>query len=113
LIKKIERFISIEENEEMIAAADEDDGKELPQANEDEILRPSFPPLSAVELAGGKSELRKIPVPAHRYTPLKKHWVDIYNPIVTHMKLQIRMNTKTRNVELKVKNKKDCESFVK
>jgi RNA-binding protein PNO1 len=36
-----------------------------------------------------------------RYTPLKSHWLEIYTPIVEHMKVQIRMNPKKRCVELK------------
>jgi RNA-binding protein PNO1 len=51
---------------------------------------------------GGKVEVRKVRVPAHRYTPLRKEWENVMKPIVDHLKLQIRMNTKTRCVELKV-----------
>eukprot|EP00164_Ancoracysta_twista_P004322 GFYU01005825.1.p1 GENE.GFYU01005825.1~~GFYU01005825.1.p1 ORF type:complete len:268 (+),score=77.15 GFYU01005825.1:100-804(+) len=63
--------------------------------------KPNFPALSAKDMAGGKVEYRKVPVPAHRYTPLKENWMKLYTPIVVNMKLQIRMNTKTRNIELK------------
>ena len=51
---------------------------------------------------GGKSKLRKIPVPSHRYTPLKENWMKIFSPVVDHLNLQIRFNLKSRNVELKV-----------
>lgn len=51
----------------------------------------------------GKGELRKIPVPANRYTPLKENWMKIFTPIVEHLQLQIRFNLKTRNVEIKVR----------
>jgi hypothetical protein len=51
---------------------------------------------------GGKVEVRRVRVPAHRYTPLKANWEAVMTPIVEHLKLQIRMNTKTRTVELKV-----------
>ena len=97
------------------------------------IKRPNFPPVSAeslkvlpnqhvlcafqiifsfdfdklilglVFLQGGKSEFRKIPVPPHRYTPLKEHWLEIFNPVVEHLKLQMRFNLTTRNVEIKVR----------
>uniref|UniRef100_A0A8C0G7W0 Partner of NOB1 homolog n=1 Tax=Chelonoidis abingdonii TaxID=106734 RepID=A0A8C0G7W0_CHEAB len=53
----------------------------------------------------GKDEMRKIPVPAHRYTPLKENWMKIFTPIVEHLQLQIRFNLKTRNVEIKVRRK--------
>ncbi|XP_048001028.1 RNA-binding protein pno1 [Leguminivora glycinivorella] len=49
-----------------------------------------------------KVSMRKIPVPAHRYTPLKEAWLKIFTPIVEHLFLQVRFNTKTRNVEIKV-----------
>lgn len=62
---------------------------------------PTFAPLTAVDMNGGASEYRKIPVPPHRLTPLRKNWENIYTPIVTHMKLQIRFNTATRHIELK------------
>jgi len=35
-------------------------------------------------------------------SPLKRHWLEIYSPLVEHMKLQVRMNVKTKTVELKV-----------
>nr|QBH72715.1 hypothetical protein [Thermobia domestica] len=47
------------------------------------------------------SEMRKIAVPAHRYTPLKENWMKIFEPVVEHLQLQIRFNLKTRNVELR------------
>lgn len=45
---------------------------------------------------------RKIPIPPHRMSPLKRHWLEIYQPLVEHMKLQVRMNVKSKSVELKV-----------
>lgn len=63
---------------------------------------PNFPPLNQFEQQEERrSEIRKIPVPPHRYSPLKEHWIDVYTPIVQYMGLQIRMNTKTRSVELR------------
>lgn len=50
----------------------------------------------------GGAEVRKVPVPPHRFSPLKTHWMDLYTPVVEHLKLQIRMNLQTRNVEIKV-----------
>ncbi|KAL3287782.1 hypothetical protein HHI36_002244 [Cryptolaemus montrouzieri] len=48
-----------------------------------------------------KDNMRKIPVPSHRYTPLKENWLKIFTPIVEHLQLQVRFNLKTRNVEIK------------
>lgn len=63
--------------------------------------RPSFPPAKPETLMDGKVESRKIPVPPHRYTPLKENWLKIFTPIVEHLKLQIRFNLTSRKVELR------------
>ncbi|XP_056423895.1 RNA-binding protein PNO1 [Hyla sarda] len=63
--------------------------------------RPDFPPISGELLMGDKDEMRKIPVPSHRYTPLKENWMKIFTPIVEHLQLQVRFNLKTRNVEIR------------
>ena len=51
--------------------------------------KPAFPPIKREKLADG-SEVRKIPVPSHRYSPLKENWMKIFEPIVEHLKLQVR-----------------------
>ncbi|KAL3893671.1 MAG: hypothetical protein SGPRY_014071 [Prymnesium sp.] len=65
------------------------------------VRKPEFEPISAQEVSDGKTDFRKIPVPPHRLSPLKKDWMKIYTPIVEHLKLDIRMNTRSRCVELK------------
>lgn len=50
----------------------------------------------------GKVQKRKVAVPQNRFTPLKQAWHQIYKPIVTHMGLEIRMNTKAKAIELRV-----------
>ena len=50
----------------------------------------------------GKLEIRSVPVPPHRFSPLKEHWMKIFTPIVEHLKLQIRLNLRSRHVELRV-----------
>jgi RNA-binding protein PNO1 len=77
-----------------------EDGEEM-DVDPAELLRPHFPPLTATEDAGSFDEVRIIRVPPHRYTPLKEAWDDVVDPIVDHMRLMIRMNTKKRCVELK------------
>uniref|UniRef100_H2YA68 RNA-binding protein PNO1 n=1 Tax=Ciona savignyi TaxID=51511 RepID=H2YA68_CIOSA len=62
--------------------------------------RPHFPSISGEKLLSGKSSFRKIPIPSNRYTPLKENWMKIYTPIVENLRLQIRFNLKSRNVEL-------------
>ncbi|XP_007670272.2 RNA-binding protein PNO1 [Ornithorhynchus anatinus] len=76
--------------------------------------RPDFPAITADRLQGGKSEIRRIPVPAHRYTPLKENWLKIFTPIVEHLELQIRFNLKSRNVEIRTcKETKDIGALTK
>merc|ERR1719378_316058 len=62
--------------------------------------KPNFPPV-AIEEGVGKTEFRKVPVPSHRYTPLKENWMKIFTPVVEHLKLQIRFNLKKRVVEIR------------
>ncbi|GAB2235258.1 hypothetical protein Droror1_Dr00025679 [Drosera rotundifolia] len=74
---------------------------------------------SSMEVDGGVVQFRRVSVPPHTYTPLKKAWLDIYNPIYNEMKIVIRMNMKSRKVELKTKpeipgisNLQKCADFV-
>jgi RNA-binding protein PNO1 len=69
----------------------------------DERGQPIFAPISAAEMlgAGVLSEERRISVPPHRLTPLKTQWLKICQPIVEHMKLQVRYNPKRRCVEIR------------
>jgi len=76
-------------------------GKRLRATDGKAVKKPEFAALSAQEASGGKSEFRRIPVPPHRYTPLRKDWMRIYTPIVEHLKLDVRMNPRNRSVEIK------------
>lgn len=61
-------------------------------------------PLKKVLSTKSKSdnrEIRKVTVPSHRLTPLKEHWLKIYTPVVEHLKLDIRFNIKSKNVEIR------------
>ncbi|XP_043838604.1 RNA-binding protein PNO1 [Dromiciops gliroides] len=76
--------------------------------------KPIFPPLSGDAFLGDKGEVRKIPVPANRYTPLKENWMKIFTPVVEHLGLQIRFNLKSRNVEIRTcKDTKDVSALTK
>lgn len=66
----------------------------------DEEGRPVFTPAKETS-AAYRIETRKVPVPPHRMTPLKANWTKICPPIVEHLKLQVRMNVKSRAVELR------------
>lgn len=66
----------------------------------DEEGRPNFPPAKNVPKVA-IVETRKVLVPPHRMTPLKASWSKMYPPLVEHLKLQVRMNVKSRAVELR------------
>lgn len=62
-----------------------------------------FAPLALATSNGVlKNEFRRIPVPAHRMSPLRRDWVAMYTPMVEHLGLQVRMNEKRRCVEIRV-----------
>ena len=63
--------------------------------------KPRFAKLTAKQLQGSNVGFQKVRVPPHRYSPLKQHWMEIYTPIVDHMKLSIRFDPVKRQVELK------------
>ncbi|QRV86414.1 pre-rRNA-processing protein PNO1 [Ceratobasidium sp. AG-Ba] len=63
---------------------------------------PSFPALPAsAQRATEKSETRRIAIPPHRMTPLKKDWVNIFSPLTEMLGLQVRMNVQKRAVEIR------------
>lgn len=70
----------------------------------DEEGRPVFKPAKQSEKIY-KVETRKVPIPPHRFSPLKAAWPKIYQPIVEHLKVDVRMNLATKCVEIR-NNKK-------
>lgn len=59
---------------------------------------PQFAPLSAFEANGKRLEFRRVPVPQHRMTPLKTAWLALYKPVTETLKLDMRMNLKSKKV---------------
>jgi len=56
-----------------------------------------------------KGQVRKVPIPPHRMTPLKNEWPKIYTPLVEMAKLQVRMNVQKKAVEIRVSEYGCCE----
>ncbi|KAG6854565.1 pre-rRNA-processing protein pno1 [Blastosporella zonata] len=96
------------------------------QEDDDEILidvdplettaAPAFPPLApgAGTTTRLKSETRRIPIPPHRMTPLKKDWINIFGPLTEILGLQVRMNVQRRCVEARTsKETKDIGALQK
>lgn len=71
----------------------------------DEAGKPRFASAKKTALTKIKLESRKVGVPPHRMTPLRNNWTKIYPPLVEHLKLQVRMNLKTKSVELRTNPK--------
>lgn len=67
----------------------------------DEAGKPRFGSANHANGTKVKLESRKVAVPPHRMTPLRNNWTKIYPPLVDHLKLQVRMNLKTKSVELR------------
>lgn len=66
---------------------------------------PSFAPVApGAEKSTLKSETRRIPIPPHRMTPLKKDWLHIFGPLTEILGLQVRMNVQRRSVEIRVRS---------
>ncbi|CAG8783700.1 14508_t:CDS:2 [Racocetra persica] len=68
--------------------------------NISECNKPKFRPAKRHELRSS-TQFREIPVPRHRFSPLIKEWKKIYEPLVKHLNLQVRMNLKAKRVELR------------
>ncbi|KAI0672932.1 hypothetical protein C8Q78DRAFT_1021994 [Trametes maxima] len=76
---------------------------------------PAFPPLPAsAQRTALKSEIRRVPIPPHRMTPLKKDWVNIFAPLTEMLQLQVRMNVQRKCVEIRTsKHTKDIGAIQK
>jgi RNA-binding protein PNO1 len=62
--------------------------------------KPQFKPAAETALRV-KPSAQKVPIPPHRMSPLKAQWSRLYPPLVDHLKLQVRMNIKNKQVELR------------
>lgn len=63
----------------------------------------SFPAVATHTTTSGLTQKRKVSIPPHRMTPLKRDWIKVYSPLVEELGLQVRMNLKRRWVEMKVR----------
>ncbi|KAF7363693.1 Pre-rRNA-processing protein PNO1 [Mycena sanguinolenta] len=84
-----------------------------PPAEDDELMididpsavpsssAPAFAPLADGGKTILKSETRRIAIPPHRMTPLKKEWVNVFGPLTEILGLQVRMNVQRKCVEIR------------
>jgi RNA-binding protein PNO1 len=89
-MEKEQRVEAMEEDNIMIERYDAAEDHEI---NVEDIEKPS-------QLTQG-TDFRRISVPQHRMTPLRNSWETIVKTIVDRLKLQIRMNTKKKCVEVR------------
>jgi RNA-binding protein PNO1 len=70
---------------------------------------PAFDPAPASATKNPlKSETRRIPIPPHRMSPLKKDWVNVFGPLTDMLGLQVRMNVQRRAVDIRVRVLRPC-----
>ncbi|EIN07168.1 hypothetical protein PUNSTDRAFT_71680 [Punctularia strigosozonata HHB-11173 SS5] len=76
---------------------------------------PLFAPAPASAAQGTlKSETRRIAIPPHRMTPLKREWINIFGPLTEMLGLQVRMNVPRKAVEVRTsKHTKDTGALQK
>ena len=101
-----EKFVAVPKRKAAKRKSNQTDSTSVPSNDiemtntEAELTRPEYPPAKRDKIENG-TEMRKISVPAHRYSPLKENWMKIFSPIVEHLHLQIRFNLKVRQVEIR------------
>ncbi|KAF9246443.1 hypothetical protein BU15DRAFT_85203 [Melanogaster broomeanus] len=108
--------LDVDEDMEPVPLVDESLESNLDTKEDDELMididpnhvpqppsLPSFPvlPASAIQSTSLKSETRRIPIPPHRMTPIKKDWINIFSPLTEILGLQVRMNVQRRCVEIR------------
>ena len=64
---------------------------------------PSFGPAPASAGKTLRSETRRVAIPPHRMSPLKRDWVNIFGPLTEILGLQVRMNVQRKCVEMRVR----------
>ena len=100
---------------EMNAIIDNKDEKELEQSKDTELKKDekdpketapiNFEALTPKQLEkGGDRNYRAIRVPGPRMIHIRRLWKQMCDPIVTQLKLQIRMNSKKNIIEIRTSN---------
>ncbi|KAH8998259.1 hypothetical protein EDB86DRAFT_824914 [Lactarius hatsudake] len=82
-----------------------DDGEILIDVDGEDVAPPTeapvFGPAPASAGQTSKSETRRVAIPPHRMTPLKKEWINIFGPLTEMLGLQVRMNVQRKCVEVR------------
>ncbi|KAH9989093.1 hypothetical protein BJV74DRAFT_878194 [Russula compacta] len=62
---------------------------------------PTFGPAPASAGQTLRSEMRRVAIPLHRMSPLKRDWINIFGPLTEILGLQVRMNVQRKCVEIR------------
>lgn len=86
--------------ETMDTTDDKPEAKSTDGVTLDQDGRPKF---ASVAESGKvvRFEQRNIPIPPHRFSPLKGSWAKIYQPLVEHLHLQVRMDVRGKKVQIR------------
>ena len=74
--------------------------------------QPEFKPITQQQLQH-EDELREVHVPGQRFNYVKENWIAICNPIVSQLKLNIRMNPEKKLIQMKSNDKSQLDSLQK
>eukprot|EP01133_Synstelium_polycarpum_P007436 gene7436-8701_t len=91
--------ISLESVEKQVKVAKRERDDSMEEGGDDSNKKPSFPQITVEDTE--EAQIRKISIPPNRMAPLKASWQQLYEPIVSHLKLQIRMNPVSKKVEIR------------
>ncbi|EDR24076.1 pre-rRNA-processing protein PNO1, putative [Entamoeba dispar SAW760] len=72
--------------------------------------KPEFQEIKQQQIHN-EDELREIHVPGQRFNYVKENWIGIYQPIVSQLKLNIRMNPSKKIIQLKTNDKSQLDSL--
>jgi RNA-binding protein PNO1 len=64
---------------------------------------PSFGPAPASAGQTLRSDMRRVAIPPHRMSPLKRDWINLFGPLTEILGLQVRMNVQRKCVEMRVR----------
>lgn len=93
--------VTQEDDDELMIDPDSASAALFPNVNSS---APAFDAAPASAVRGSlKSETRRVPIPPHRMSPLKKDWVNIFGPLTEILGLQVRMNVQRKAVEIRVR----------
>lgn len=81
------------------------------ETGQEEMMTVDVPNITNVETTEKvKQEYRKVLVPTNRMKPLKENWTTIVKALVEHMKIQVKMNTKLKCIEMRSYEKTESTS---